>query len=54
MFSVKLLAVLCLLACGWAKPLKGPFAPRQVEPSTASEEAVSTACGDIIIAVNNG
>jgi hypothetical protein len=51
---IKLLAISCLLACGWAKPLKGSFAPRQVESPTASPEALSTACGDIIVAVNNG
>ena len=54
MSLVKRLAISCLLAYGWANPLKGSFAPRQVEPPTASEEAVSTACGDIIVAVNNG
>ena len=54
MSLVKLLAISCLLAYGWAKPLKSSFAPRQVEPPTASLEAISTACGDIIVAVNNG
>ncbi|RYO31759.1 hypothetical protein AA0111_g4700 [Alternaria arborescens] len=49
MSFVKFLAISCLLICGWANPLKGPFASRQVDPPTAS-----TVCGDIIVAVNNG
>jgi hypothetical protein len=50
----KLLAVfLCLLTFSGAKPLEGSFAPRQDPTPTASSQADSTACGDIIIAVNN-
>lgn len=54
MSFIKLLGVLYLSVCGSAKPLKGAFASRQVEPPTGSSGAVSTACGDIIVAVNNG
>ncbi|KAF2808700.1 uncharacterized protein BDZ99DRAFT_532654 [Mytilinidion resinicola] len=50
-FAKLLVVSLCLFPFGSAKPLKGTFAPRQ-DPSSPLL-ADSTACGDIIVAVNN-